>query len=149
MILDIFWCCFCCFWWVLLNRRIFFTSKIIKIYTNSKMMAAYTISAVGSSSPFHSKTTLRLEDNSNAMLSFLYKKERKQTNKQTKTSHNVIQVFLWTIRLGSVFQLQFSKTLGFDSYDSALLSNLCSISAASPLFSILSSTSNFQVSFLL
>lgn len=59
----------------------FFTSKIIKIYTNSKMMAAYTISAVGSSSPFHSKTTLRLDDNSNAMLSFLYKKERKQTNK--------------------------------------------------------------------
>lgn len=45
------------------------------------MMAAYTISAVGSSSPFHSKTTLRLDDNSNAMLSFLYKKERKQTNK--------------------------------------------------------------------
>lgn len=71
----------------------FFTSKIIKIYTNSKMMAAYTISAVGSSSPFHSKTTLRLDDNSNAMLSFLCKKDIKNP------PHNVIEVFLWTIRL--------------------------------------------------
>lgn len=52
------------------------------------MMAAYTISAVGSSSPFHSKTTLRLDDNSNAMLSFLCKKDRKNP------PHNVIQVFL-------------------------------------------------------
>lgn len=68
----------------ILTSEFLFTSKIIRTYTNSKMIAAYTSSAVGSSSPFHSKSTLRFDDNSNAMPSFLKKKQT--TNKQKQTN---------------------------------------------------------------